>query len=125
MAWHWHWHGGWQGLHGWRVCRSLRRRDGIIKRRSGLRMAAWQWQWQVWGNGEKVMVWEENSLAKRPENIRGGGLTNLPDGFKADRVPHLFGYSGKESLINLGDVETLSSCDVIVPLAPNLGLIRD
>ena len=60
-------------------------------------------------------------LAKGFEHIKG--LTNLSDGFKTDRVPHLFSYSGKKPLIYLGDIETLAMCDVIVPLASNLGLI--
>ena len=53
------------------------------------------------------------------------GCTNLSDSFKTDCVPHFLGYGGKDPLINLGDVETLASCDVVVPLASNLGLICD
>ena len=42
-----------------------------------------------------------------------------------DHIPHFLSYGGKEPLIYLGDVETLVSCDVIMPLALNLGLICD
>jgi len=49
--------------------------------------------------------------------------TDLSDGLHTDCVPDFLGNGSKEFLVDLGNVETLSSCNVFVPLALDLSLV--
>ena len=55
--------------------------------------------------------------------IEREGGTNLSHSLEVNGIPDFFSHRGEKPLVYLSNIETLAPCNVVMPLAPDFGLV--